>query len=265
MTPLKFIYFPFVIGIVLIPDEIYGKRPNKIVNGTDAAITEFPGVVSIQNWGYHFCGGVLITKRHVLTAAHCLTNVDGTSKLVRLLDKDAFTVATGSSNCQKPQHVYNIEKFDIYPHYTVRPPQVYNDIGIITLAEEIIVDEKQRPMRLSTSYCGAGQFATVVGWGYLHDGGGTTAKLQKAPVITLSNPECIRRLPYPIGQHQICGFYKNGVGFCDGDSGGPLIHNGVVIGVVSMGYACGAGLPDIYTRVHSYLPWIYRTVFKFKR
>lgn len=83
------------------------------------------------------------------------------------------------------------------------------------LAEEIIVDEKQRPMRLSTSYCGAGQFATVVGWGYLHDGGGTTAKLQKAPVITLSNPECIRRLPYPIGQHQICGFYKNGVGFCD--------------------------------------------------
>lgn len=116
--------------------EIYGKRPNKIVNGTDAAITEFPGVVSIQNWGYHFCGGVLITKRHVLTAAHCLTNVDGTSKLVRLLDKDAFTVATGSSNCQKPQHVYNIEKFDIYPHYTVRPPQVYNDIGIITVSND---------------------------------------------------------------------------------------------------------------------------------
>lgn len=48
-----------------------------------------------------------------------------------------------------------------------------------------------------------------------------------------------------------------------GDSGGPLLHqlaNGrwVNIGIVSWGIRCGEpGRPGIYTRVNSYLDWIF--------
>lgn len=51
--------------------------------------------------------------------------------------------------------------------------------------------------------------------------------------------------------------------FFQGDSGGPLLHqlaNGrwVNIGIVSWGIRCGdPGYPGIYTRVTSYLDWIF--------
>ncbi|KAK3919109.1 Serine protease snake [Frankliniella fusca] len=56
---------------------------------------------------------------------------------------------------------------------------------------------------------------------------------------------------------------------CPGDSGGPLqlpTNNDPycqyrVVGLVSFGPLCGIGLPGIYTRVSSYVPWIERVVW----
>lgn len=41
-----------------------------------------------------------------------------------------------------------------------------------------------------------------------------------------------------------------------GDSGGPLVANGVQVGIVSYGYPCAIGHPDVFTRVYSFLNWI---------
>ncbi|OXU23552.1 hypothetical protein TSAR_008885 [Trichomalopsis sarcophagae] len=48
----------------------------------------------------------------------------------------------------------------------------------------------------------------------------------------------------------------SGWGTLAGDSGGPLVSNGVQIGIVSFGQPCALGLPDVYTRVWSYMDWI---------
>jgi trypsin len=43
-----------------------------------------------------------------------------------------------------------------------------------------------------------------------------------------------------------------GLDSCNGDSGGPLTHNGVQVGIVSFGPAqCGNGSPGVYARVAS--------------
>nr|AFN42314.1 chymotrypsin-like protein [Cotesia sesamiae Mombasa bracovirus] len=258
----RFIHIVFILAIFLLLG-IDGKRPKKIVGGIFAEINDFPFIVSIQNWGMHFCGGALVSKKHVLTAAHCLSTQDQRTKTMRIFDKNAFRIAAGSSSSKHLNRVYEVEKIDVHPAYTGESPLVMHDLGIITMREEAVLDATVQVINLPTDYCDAGQLATVLGWGYLKDKSGATSEwLQKAPVLTLSNEDCLQRIPYPIAQDHICGWYGEGVGFCDGDSGGPLLLNGEIVGVVSMGYACGSGLPDIYTRVYSYLPWIKRVIRK---
>lgn len=75
--------------------------------GSDVATSgEFPYLVSIQLDGRHRCGGSLITKKHILTAAHCVTQffeeriphsrikvVVGTNKVIRGIAHDISRVA----------------------------------------------------------------------------------------------------------------------------------------------------------------------------
>ncbi|XP_039765809.1 chymotrypsin-2-like isoform X2 [Pararge aegeria] len=47
-----------------------------------------------------------------------------------------------------------------------------------------------------------------------------------------------------------------GWGRLSGDSGGPLIEDGKIVGVVSWGVPCAKGFPDVYSRVFTFKDWI---------
>lgn len=52
---------------------------------------------------------------------------------------------------------------------------------------------------------------------------------------------------------------------CHGDSGGPLMINShrvsTVVGFISFGITCNSTIPNVYTRVGSYLEWIESYVY----
>lgn len=48
-------------------------RRTRIVGGEEAKEAEFPWLAALSRRGKFYCGGALITRKHVLTAAHCCT------------------------------------------------------------------------------------------------------------------------------------------------------------------------------------------------
>lgn len=55
---------------------------------------------------------------------------------------------------------------------------------------------------------------------------------------------------------------SKGVTVCDEDLGNPLVHNGIVVGVLASSGGCN-GSPAIYTRVSEYSSWINKTLTTF--
>ena len=61
-------------------------KPQKIIGGGPTDPHEYPYQVLLTYYGSFFCGGSLITRQHVLTAAHC------TEYFAMLNDTEGFEV-----------------------------------------------------------------------------------------------------------------------------------------------------------------------------
>ncbi|XP_032782729.2 coagulation factor XI [Daphnia magna] len=118
----------------------------------------------------------------------------------------------------------------------------------------------RRPsMRAFPDYSNAA--AVVTGWGIISNEGGASKKLLKADVTILDNTVCTSQYGNLFDGFAMLCAGGDGTDTCSGDSGGPLLVNGVLVGITSWGGALCAD-PDHaggYTRVSSYVDWIANT------
>ncbi|XP_064598787.1 tryptase-2-like [Liolophura sinensis] len=105
----------------------------------------------------------------------------------------------------------------------------------------------------------------ITGWGASHVDPKRTFPdvLNEAQMTVLNNPDCARRFSSlgHIYDSHICVFSEEAVA-CYGDSGGPLSCRNpdgtwVVAGVTSWGSSLCKEMPAVYTRVSTYVDWIY--------
>ncbi|XP_070508482.1 chymotrypsin-2-like [Chironomus tepperi] len=220
-----------------------------IVGGSTASAGQFPHQVSLRSSANaHFCGGFVINNRWVGSAAHCTIG-----------RTNANTISVVGTNSRTSGGVSHATA-RIVNHPSYNANTLANDISMVQTASTITFTNLVQPITLGSVFVGGGVSATVSGWGQTSHPGSAAANLMFLTAPTLTNADCRSRHSTAnaarVFDNTICTFLRSGTGTCMGDSGGPLISGGTVIGAVSWGIACAQGFPDVFARISSHRTWM---------
>jgi secreted trypsin-like serine protease len=233
----------------------------RVIGGTSVPNGKYNFVAALLDTRYgstayyqQFCGGALIDKDSVLTAAHC---VYGESAV-------PLKVAVGKTVLSSNQgQTRRVSRIFVHPKYNPSWNDAY-DVAVIKLKRPV---SGIAPVKLATAsqdYLETpGRDATVAGWG------NTVAQPPDGDAGS-SWPDRMREAQVPLvsdkqGQSVYGSSYfpslmvaagETGKDTCQGDSGGPMFakvsDRYTQIGVTSFGAGCGAsGYPGVYAEVNA--------------
>ncbi|XP_055698271.1 uncharacterized protein LOC129798859 isoform X2 [Phlebotomus papatasi] len=235
----------------------------RIVGGDDAGFGSFPWQAYIRI-GSSRCGGSLISRRHVVTAGHCVARASPRQVHVTLGD-----YVINSAVEPLPAYTFGVRRIDVHPYFKFTPQADRYDVSVLTLERPVHYMPHIAPICLpEKNEDFLGKFGWAAGWGALNPGSRLRPKtLQAVDVPVIDNRVCERwhrsnGINVVIYPEMLCAGYRGGgKDSCQGDSGGPLMHekNGrwYLIGIVSAGYSCAnRGQPGIYHRVAYTVDWI---------
>jgi len=247
----------------IIPTPGYNLDP------TQAKFGEFPWMVVILGPNNNYVGGgVLVSPRHVVTAAHKVANFGaGFGLKVRLGEWDA------KANVEPLKYVeLGVTRVKVNPFFN--RANLQNDIAVLTLEQPVNLASTPHinpvcPSNFQANY--VGRRCWVTGWGKDAFGppGNFQYILKKVDVPVLDSNDCEQRLRRTrLGQFFqlsrssfVCAGGELGKDACTGDGGSPLVCevNGraELVGLVAWGIGCAEqSLPGVYVNVKSFADWL---------
>ncbi|GBP28047.1 Trypsin-4 [Eumeta japonica] len=223
-----------VIFSNVVPDPDSSAR---IVNGDAVAISSVPYQAGLRRrvtggWAY-ICGGVVVHRKAVVTAAHCIVGSESSPSNMRVVVGTSSRLSGGNS-----YDLLSIRKHSDYSETTL-----LNDIALLVTDDKMSLgsDVAVIPLAEYNTEIPAGTEALVSGFGSISYDGSASTVLLAAKVKIVSQSECSQSYLglasiYP---SMICAMGTDPVrDACQGDSGGPLVADGKLIGLVSFGEGC---------------------------
>ena len=243
--------YPFYTGIKY--------EPEKIIGGTSASISEYPWQVLFRS-GDYMCGGTLISREWVVTAAHCAQESNGSAIPIA----EMFIVA-GATNpfISGEGQAYGVSQVIVHENFNRQA--LTNDIALLRLGSSVNV-QNSSPVRLITAgdvdegATNPGVMSWVTGWGLTNVSPNVFPNnLQRVQLPIVSNQQAASvwgSIPSGI---LMAGYLNGNKDACSGDSGGPLVVS--VDGVTKLAGIVSWGSEDCdtysgFTKVSDFTPWI---------
>lgn len=259
-----------LLALLLIPTAASAAGPGasaSIVGGHPVTIAEFPSLVYIEAIeGKHgfSCSGTVVAPRIILTAAHCVEDVEkGT-----ITPAADYALSTGVANPRQagPSDVFHIVATHVFPGFD--PGVLHGDAAILVIDRPTTVPPLPLAGAGDAALYAGGAEAQLTGWGL------TKAKAKEAPENLQATTTLVQ--PSSSCKQQVKAFYKPYLpkaqvcvlaadrksGGCFGDSGGPAIGRrpdgtAVQLGVTSTGGPeCSTKAPTVLTRADFISGWV---------
>lgn len=277
-------YLNYVLEQRSVAKEVDDQSAARIYGGRPAKEGAWPFQVSLilakpakakprRRAKFHFCGGSIIARQWILTAAHCIfVKPKGAA-----LSPAEILVKTGSNNLMRGE-LREVSKIITHPDYG-KGSRYNNDIALLKLASPITSSAGQvGAIRVANAAMNlVGSQSVILGWGMMENDH-SPINLMETDINIVTNKSCAtgmarnveRRLAadlssfgkrWGISKPTLIEFYKKLVpvrprnltanmmcagvtsgsnNSCKGDSGGPLLIRGkdgkwTQVGIVSFG------------------------------
>ncbi|XP_011504797.1 PREDICTED: kallikrein-8-like [Ceratosolen solmsi marchali] len=208
----KMVYQLIVLTFALLTIGASAKNV-RILGGQNADTQAYPFIASLKRMDdpNTFCGGAIISNKHILTAAQCMCYVKYEFKLIRV-----FTgIISMDTNVGTPHRIAQVY---VHPRFTgIQNSDEMNlhDIAVIQLGKAIEFNEFQSAIELLNRDVIDNEIGFVLGWGSTtYPLNSYPLQLQKAEMNIVPSRMYKRLFNFLVHDIQFCVLDKRGVGTC---------------------------------------------------